>query len=61
MSFLADAAQNYIRYSDGLEEIDPSESETFEKINKLMSEGADTVREKYHSLSESPARKRMVL
>lgn len=48
MSFLASTAQNYIRYSDGLEEIDPKENETFAEINQLMSKGADTVREKYH-------------
>lgn len=48
MSFLANAAENYIRYSDGLEEIEPDEKETFDKIAALMSGGADTVREKYH-------------
>ena len=48
MSFLASTAQNYLRYSDGLEEIDPKEIQTFQEINELMSKGADTVREKYH-------------
>ena len=47
MSFLASTAENYVRYSDGLEEIDPKENQTFQEINELMSKGADTVREKY--------------
>ena len=48
MSFLASTAETYLRYSDGLEEIDPKETQTFEEINQLMSKGADTVKEKYH-------------
>ena len=48
MSFLANTAENYVRYSDGVEEIDSNEHETFDDIAKLMSDGADTVKEKYH-------------
>lgn len=40
----ADTAQNYIRYNDGLEEIDTDEQGTFQKISDLMSKGADNVR-----------------
>lgn len=46
MSTLAKTADNYLRYSDGLEEIEPDEYETFQKIGDLMSHGADTVHKK---------------
>ena len=59
MSILASAARNYIRYSDGLEEIAPDEQETIDKIGQLMSKGAETVKEKYHSPSASPTPRRM--
>ena len=46
MSLPATITDHYLRYSDGLEEIEPDEKETFEKISTLMSQGADTVRRK---------------
>ena len=38
------AADQYLCYSNALEEIEPDEYQTFEKISHLMSQGADTVR-----------------
>lgn len=54
MSSFATGADHYLRYSDGLEEIETDEQETFQKIGKLMSDGADTV----HSRSAFPTRSR---
>ena len=36
----------YLRYSDSLEQIEPDEYETFQKIGDLMAHGADTVHKK---------------
>ena len=46
MTLLAPAAEHYLRYSRDLEAIEPDEDRTFEKISRLMTEGADTVRHK---------------
>ncbi len=46
MSVLATTTDHYLRYSEGLETIEPDEHETFAKIGKLMSDGADTVHRK---------------
>ena len=46
MTTLANTADQYLRYSDGLEEIEPDEHETFQKIGELMSHDADTVHKK---------------
>lgn len=47
MNPLDHATQHYVRYDDAVEQIEKDEQETFDKIVKVMSEGADLAREKY--------------